>query len=358
MVNISMRRQSQIAALLPQIMPEILPEDVSFLNEGNMHNVYKLSGADSKVLKFRKLFPFGCLEQTTDEKILGEYLAVKLFYQSLQHTKVSVPAHYQTGIFNGQHWVCESEMSAQLPFEAFTAQQAFNAGSTLGEALYQVYTLPPPCTGQGELLVNEMGELSIQGTQSQHEVLLFEFARFKQLLTTLAEPDQLTGLLDKLNSAFQIIGNYDWPLTLVNEDLHPENIVLLADGWIAMIDPNLSVASGARFLAHFTVNCEVFWPLLLKGTMTQGEEKLWLNNLVPLGQGFREGVIKAGLPVDLYQAEQYLRMCYLLWRHQQYISGVSQKQSDLILGTVQQADSRLKLLLKQLAEFKLKSKEL
>ena len=248
-------------------------------------------------------------------------------------------------------------MSAQLPFEAFTTEQAYKAGSTLGVALYQVYNLPPPCAGQGVLLVNEMGELSTHALQSQHEVLSFEFARFKQLLTTLAEPDELTSLLDKLTNAYQIIESYAWPLTLVNDDLHPENIVLLADGCIAMIDPNLSIASGARFLAHFTVYCVFFWPLLFKDTLTQGDQKSWLNNLAPLAHGFREGVINAGLPTDLFQAEQYLRICYLLWRHKQYISGVSQKQSDTILGSEQQASIRLKFILKQLVEFKLNSKE-
>ncbi|WDE05302.1 hypothetical protein SG34_029120 [Thalassomonas viridans] len=356
MENISMRRREQIQQLLPGLVPEADAAKVSYLSSGDMHQVYNLAatkpGSEPKVLKFRKLFPYGKKDSATAAEIAGEYMAVKHFYNRLRQTRVAVPGFYHTGVLDGQHWVCESQMSAALAFEEFTLEQAYQAGSELGQAFYKIYRQTPPCSGQGEILLDEQGELTTRSGQSQQQALTFELARFKKLLGGLVPENEAALLTDKLELAYDIIRRHNWPLTLVNEDLHPENIVRLAGGDFAVIDPKPSVASGARFLAHFTVNCEVFWPLLFSGSLDKAQA-LWVENLAPLASGFRESVLASGLPEDLYRAEQLLRLCYLVWRHQQHIDGVSGQGSDAVLGTVAQAQQRLALLLQQLVDFTL-----
>lgn len=349
---ISQRRQAQLQQVMHLEFPQAAAAEFQLLGNGDFHSVYQVSVGQhpAMVLKFRKRFPYGETDDRSAGQLLGEYQGTALFYQALADTELGVPAIYRSATLAGQCWVLESKLEYSRGFASLSAAEAYQAGCTLARSLIHAYRLPAPCPGSGKLIVNDVGELLGQNQSTAAFQQEFEKHRFSTLLQEITVAPEQQWLLSALQRSYQLLAEYGWPLTLVNEDLHPENLVIADDGRLAVMDPQVSLDSGLRFLAHFWVNCHYFWPLLLGQQLAQSGDLPWVLNLAPLADGFRQTCVAEQVSVAGFNAESYLRVLYLVWRHQEYISGRSEQGSNHVLGSQAEATARLPQLLLQLKQ--------
>ncbi|WP_172439806.1 hypothetical protein [Pseudoalteromonas piscicida] len=347
---LSARRQTQLNHLIAAQFASHEGMQYQELGNGDIHVAYEVTWPQqpAMVVKFRKRFPYGEVESHSASLIAGEYKGTQLFYQALAGSELAVPQCYQSGQLDGQFWVIESKLEQAVAFADFTSEQAHQAGCTLARALLSAYKKPAPCDGMGKLLLTTEGGLQGQNETAQQLQYQFEKQRFINLIKEISVEAEAAALIEALTLSYELQALHEWPLTLVNEDIHPENLVLQHNGQLAVMDPQVSIDSGLRFLAHFWLNCAYFWPLLLGDNMTQQDEQAWVANLAPLGEGFLQTCITQHVPKAAFYAEAFLRQLYLLWRHQEYVCGRSEQGSDTVLGSVHEARARIPALLNQL----------
>ena len=349
---LSQRRHEQLRQVIEAAFPAQSDVQYRLLGHGDFHQVYEVSSATlpCMVVKFRKRFPYGTADEQSVAQILGEYQGTALFYKALADTELGVPAIYQSAVLDEQCWVLESKLEHATAFAELSTAQAYQAGASLARALVQAYRKPAPCAGSGKLIVNESGDLAGQHDTTPAFQAEFEKRRFSTLLQELTATVDSALLQSALVLSYQLLEIHAWPLTLVNADLHPENLVLQSNGQLSVMDPQVSIESGLRFLAHFWVNCHYFWPLLLRESLAQTDELNWVANLAPLADGFLQTCLAQQVSLAGFYAESFLRLMYLLWRHQEYVTGRSAQGSDQVLGTLADAQARIPALLLQLQQ--------
>lgn len=349
---LSLRRHAQLKHVISAQFPEIEHAQFQELGNGDVHFAYEVNWPkqSAMVVKFRKRFPYGERETQSESLITGEYQGTQLFYRALAGTELAVPQVFQSGILGKQFWVLESKLEQAVTFSDFTPEQSYQAGCTLARSLVKVYGQPPPCDGMGKLMLTTKHGLRGQNETSQQLQYQFEKQRFINLINEVSATTEAETLLSTLTFSYEIQALHGWPLTLVNTDIHPENLVLQRNGQLAVMDPQVSIDSGLRFLAHLWINCAYFWPLLLESQMQQQDEKAWVANLAPLGEGFLQTCVAERVSAVAFYAEAFLRQLYLFWRHQEYVHGRSEQGSDNVLGSASEAKERIPRLLIQLKE--------
>jgi hypothetical protein len=237
------------------------------IGAGAWHEAYLVypRRGDKLVIRLRKKIIYG-QERTFVEKELHEdYAPVGLFYRQANHCRPgSCPTLYDYHLDPDLTFTVESYMGPTLSLAKLTEPAAFAYGQQLGEFFRTVYALPPPVSGFGEL-VWEGTKLVGQQQQSLAEIWQAAQASFYEKLAHLRQSTfafDYHRVKDKLERVLTERKFDQEPLTLINGDITPENLIVRRNRFAGLIDPVPRLHNGLRYAAFFIYCYQSYLPQL------------------------------------------------------------------------------------------------
>ena len=212
------------------------------IGAGAWHDAYLVypQNCDRLVVRLRKQVIYGQAENFDEKSLHEDYAGVGLFYTQANRGWPGIcPAVYHYHLSPKLSFTIESYMGPSLSLGRLTESQAFAYGRQAGRVFREIYALPAPVAGFGELVWHGHGlygqeQQAISGLwQMEVETYL---AWFEALSASEYDFDR-DRVRDKLAEALSQRRFDQEIVTLINGDITPENLITQRGHFTGLIDP-------------------------------------------------------------------------------------------------------------------------
>ena len=237
------------------------------IGAGAWHNAYlvSLTSGERFVIRLRKQIIYGKQELFDSQYLYEDYEPVGLFYRQANRCQLGIcPEFYKYILTPELTFTIESYMGPTISLQALTTQEAFRFGQQVGHFFRKMHATPPHLNGFGELIWTNQ---SIQGQDHrnladiwQAEVTTF-YEQFDQLSQSGFQFEQV-AIKSKLDYILNNRSIETEPVSLVNGDISPENLIAKRKNFSGLIDPVPKLHNGLRYAAFFIYCYKSYLPNL------------------------------------------------------------------------------------------------
>ncbi len=284
------------------------------LGAGAWHDAYLVypQGEQPLVIRLRKKVIYGRRE-TFDERYLHEdYAPVGLYYGQANRVRPGIcPTIYAYRLAPDLSFTLESYMGPALALPKLTVPQACDYGRQVGAFFRALHGLPPPVDGFGDLIWDghalsgkSRGYLS-EFWQAETDLLYEQLDRLSRSKFSFNR----TTLKSKLDEVLAERPAAGEPVTLVNGDITPENLISRRGRFAGLVDPVPAVHNGHRYAGFFIYCYKSYLPSLADAPRyARHQFQAYRAVMNALADGYLAGYTQG----DLY-LEQRLCQEYFLW---------------------------------------------
>jgi hypothetical protein len=230
-------------------------DHISKIGEGAWHDVYKIERdfEDDIVLRIKKKKAYGQFQEYDELDLITEYESSKAYYQQANQCSFDIcPSFFKYFIDERLVFTVESFMGEGKPLQSLSDFEAYTIGIKLGEFFLVMHSKTPEIKGCGNLLWNGKhleGNLQKDADQVWRNDNDFYVSVLDKLITADLKMNRNT-MVDKLLNLIENRRNKQQKLSLVNQDVTPENIILNSDK-VSLIDPFPMVDFDLKYAGYF-----------------------------------------------------------------------------------------------------------
>ncbi|MDX1436086.1 MAG: hypothetical protein R3335_04705 [Anaerolineales bacterium] len=238
------------------------------LGMGAWHDAYRVQppGSSPLVIRLRKPVIYGRTEEWDPDGLHEDYAPVGLYYQEANRVRPGIcPAEYSYRIDPDLVFTIESYLpGSPLPLQSLTPGTAVQLGEDIGKFFRALHDRPAPIHGHG-LLVWGGGEITAEFQTPPAEIWNGRYSRawdqLAQLEASIPNID-FPALMEKLEQVVISRKHAAAPVSLVNQDITPENLLQQQALWVGLVDPVPALDNGTYYAAWFTHCYRLFLPSL------------------------------------------------------------------------------------------------
>lgn len=228
---------------------------ISKIGEGAWHEVYKIEKdfKDDIVLRIKKKKAYGQIQEFDELDLTTEYESSKAYYQQANQCSSDIcPSFFKYFIDEALIFTVESFMGGGKPLQSLTNFEAYKIGKRLGEFFLGMHNKKPNIKGSGNLLWNGT---YLEGNWQQDTEKIwqnendFYVSVLNKLIATDLKIDRNT-MVDEILNLIENRRNNQQNLSLVNQDVTPENIILNPDK-VSIIDPFPKIDFELKYAGYF-----------------------------------------------------------------------------------------------------------
>jgi len=328
------------------------------IGEGAWHEVYKIKEKLKKeqVIRIKKEKAYGEIQEFNKSELLTEYETTKLYYKKANKCySYFCPTEFNYFIDHKIVFTVESFMGKSLKLNDLNHTKAYDYGVILGDFFKKMHNEKPTINDFGNLIWNGK---SLKGTEKldieqiwkkENDFLLDTLDR----LNTSQLSFDRQKVNDKINSIINYRRNQIQKISLVNQDVTPENIIF-SENRVSLIDPFPKLDFELKFAGYFFF-CYKFLLPAYSNAPRYIDNEYEKNRLIlsSIAEGFAYQYTK-----DDQEELKKLRDEYILWvlleayDHYSILEkgNISQKVK-LKMGDINILKNRLNLCLKELQGF-------
>lgn len=228
---------------------------ISKIGEGAWHNVYKIERnfEDDIVLRIKKKKAYGQMQEYNELDLITEYESSKAYYQQANQCSSGIcPSFFNYFIDETLVFTVESFMGEGKALQSLTNREAYTIGKQLGKFFLVMHNKKPDIKGSGNLLWNGKhleGNLQQDAERVWKNDNDFYVMVLNKLFATDLKIDRST-IEDKILSLIEYRRKKQQNLSLVNQDVTPENIIFNLDK-VSLIDPFPMIDFDLKYAGYF-----------------------------------------------------------------------------------------------------------
>jgi hypothetical protein len=330
------------------------------IGTGAWHDAYLVYLHDGKklVIRLRKKVIYGRRE-TFDEGYLREdYEPVGVYYRQANRCQPGVcPTVYEYILDPELTFTIESYMGQTISLAKLTTRQAFGYGQQVGRFFRAMHAWPPPVRGFGELIWNGQ-TLEGHDRRNLSEIWQAEVDSFYEQLDHLSKSDWRFDRVAAKRKLAQVLVDRSInsePVSLVNGDITPENLIGQRRKFISLVDPVPALHNGLRY-ASFFVYCYKSYLPNLSDAPRYARHQFQHHGpvLTAIADGYIDGYAQGEVTV-----KQNLHLEYFLWaldvafENLQRLTTETNEEVQLRAGDKQAIAARLQRCLQELDAYQL-----
>lgn len=226
------------------------------IGAGAWHDAYMVypRGGDRLVIRLRKTIIYGRSEQFDECYLHEDYAPVGLYYGQANRCRPGIcPVVYTYSLDPELTFTIESYMGRAMALVELTLDQARTCGHRLGQFFRAMHDLPPPIAGFGDPVWTGRG-LAGRDWRARRDIWQDEIKTLREQFDRLSRAElrfDRTCVARTLDQAL-IERRFDQePITLVNGDITPENLITRRGAFAALVDPVPRLHNGLRYAAFF-----------------------------------------------------------------------------------------------------------
>ncbi len=320
------------------------------IGEGAWHEVYLLDTNPKFVLKIRKTHPYGIEIPFKPFSLQEEYSDMQTFYEFANQVENEIcPSDCEFHVGAEQNYAVETYMGRRLNLAHVSESQALDYGTKLGNFYRLLHNAPLSDQLIDKINIDQLeryvfDKLWLFKINSESWYEFYYLAREKVFEKSEPIKKKLLHILEERL-------DYTRHLSIVNQDISPENLCLL-DEALKIIDPRPSIDFGWRYAAYF-IFC---YRLLLPQLSDTARYKPYQFDqhkgiLAKIADGFLEAYTesKADLKHRINK-EYYLCILNAASEHYHLLKSELTPKQKAQFGEKTQIEQRLQLLLRNLNE--------
>ncbi|WP_391115824.1 hypothetical protein [Psychrobacillus sp. L3] len=312
-------------------------EHISKIGEGAWHNVFRIERniEEDLVLRIRKKNAYGQLQVYKEIDLITEYESSKVYYHQANQCSYPIcPSFFDYFQEESLVFTVESFMGKGKTLQYLSDSEAITIGEELGKFFKIMHRKDPDIQGFGNIIWNGK---KLEGKMQEEVSYIWQKDNdfYLSILNSLTTTDLTFNREKVVNKILNLIKNRrenQQKISLVNQDVTPENIILNLDN-VSLIDPFPKLDFDLKYAGYF-VFCYKFLLPAYSNTDRYINHDYNQNSkiLSRIADGFMNGYI--GDNVDLYKCllDEYI-LWTLLEAHEHY---EILNESDLDPKTLQQ----------------------
>lgn len=226
------------------------------IGNGAWHDAYlvEAQGVGPLVVRLRKEVIYGRREAYDAQVLHDDYAPVGAYYAQASHCWPGIcPEAYHYRVEPDLIFTIESYMGTSVGVAGLGVEEAWTYGERVGAFFRAMHAYQPEIPGHGMVVWREG---SVQGEderpreelrQAENEALMMAFER-------LAASDLAFDRAALRRKLAVVLASRQWerePVSLVNRDITPENLILREGRFAGLVDPVPVLHNGKRYAAFF-----------------------------------------------------------------------------------------------------------
>ncbi|WP_225985999.1 hypothetical protein [Psychrobacillus glaciei] len=288
-------------------------EHISKIGEGSWHNVYRIESniEEDLVLRIRKKKAYGQLQAYKEIDLITEYESSKVYYNQANQCSFPIcPSFFDYFQEESLVFTVESFMGKGKILQYLSDSEAFKIGEVLGEFFKVMHRKDPEIQGFGNIIWNGK---NLEGKKQQEVNYIWQNENdfYLSILNSLTTSDLTFNREKVVNKLLNLIENRrenQQKISLVNQDVTPENIILNLDN-VSIIDPFPKLDFDLKYAGYFVFCYKFLLPAYSNAPRYRKHAYNKNSNILSrIADGFMKGYISDN--VNLYKC---LLDEYILW---------------------------------------------
>jgi hypothetical protein len=316
-----MNLDEQLNMALDKVGYPPLPTKNSYqkIGSGAWHDAYLVETVPGEpiVIRIRKKVIYGQLEVFEERKLSSSYAAVGLYYSQANQCYPGIcPKFYKFHIDPALTFTLESYLGHSLLLSEYELSQAFKYGQTLGHFFRILHALPQKISGFGYLVWNgETFSGTIQKPLQEiwREGTEYYLTGFERLSHSSLSFDRISveRKLQEILESRTVVGE---PVSLVNQDISPEHLIVRSKKLVSIIDPIPLLNNGTKYAGLFLGSYK-FFHIANHDNPRYASHKFikYAPVLNAIADGFLDGYVESEMGALKEALKEKLWMEYFLW---------------------------------------------
>lgn len=236
-------------------LKNIQNKQISKIGEGAWHNVYKIEREfeEDIVIRIKKKVAYGHLQEYKENDLISEYESTKVYYQYANKCYFNIcPTFFDYYLDESLVFTIESFMGKGNTLQSLNHTESFSVGEKLGDFFSVMHSNPHDIKGFGTLKwcgIHLEGEIQKEANQIWQDDNDFYINVLKKLISTNLNFDTEI-VADKILNIIGQRRRNQQRISLVNQDVTPENIILNLDN-VSIIDPFPRLDFDLKYAGYF-----------------------------------------------------------------------------------------------------------
>lgn len=221
--------ESIINAIKKLKIENVKKEHISKIGEGSWHTVYRIEreSEEDLALRVKKKVAYGHLQEYQESELITEYESTKIYYHYADACYDNLcPSYFDYYLDPSLVFTIESFMGKGT-IQSLNPTEAFSIGEKAGIFFQEMHNQPPDIKGFGKLKCNGKnleGSIQEETERIWQDDNDFYINILHKLISTHVTFD-MERIAAKIDSIIEKRRNNPQKITLVNQDIIPENIM-------------------------------------------------------------------------------------------------------------------------------------